>query len=264
MKTPTGVRPTIRRTSALSAEHHIPCTTHSSEHGHRWRRLASTTAATAVAATMVLIPVPQATAVVTPAENRQASAAVTELTTGVPGELVLPADFITSFGYRPSMVDGLVVNPRGSCSTPVPLPTEFDTACKAHDLGYDLLRYADQRGGPLGPWARRALDLTLGLRMQQACTARSAPFSRTRCEVMAAIASTAVDLNSRRQDYGVPIAESLLGAAGSDPTASRKPLGLLAAVSAGLSAVLLLYIRRRGLARPAFPPHTAATVGRKR
>nr|WP_280350835.1 hypothetical protein [Nocardia abscessus] len=180
-----------------------------------------------------------------PIESTQVSAAVAELAGGGPGALTaIPPDFVASFGYRPSTLDGLLVNPRGDCSSPVTLPAEFDTACKAHDLGYDLLRYADQRGEPLGPWARQALDATLDRQMHQACAARVDPFSRARCDAMASIANTAVDLNSRRQDYGAPVVESLLSAADTGSTTSWKLLGVLGAGIAGLSAVLVVRNRR--------------------
>uniref|UniRef100_UPI000B222AED hypothetical protein n=1 Tax=Nocardia amamiensis TaxID=404578 RepID=UPI000B222AED len=171
-----------------------------------------------------------------------------ELTAGGPGALsVIPPDFVAYFGYRPSAVDGLVINPRGDCSSPVTLPAEFDAACKAHDLGYDLLRYADQRGEPLGPWARQALDATLDRQMHEACATRVDSFSRARCDAMASIANTAVDLNSRRQDYGAPVVERL-GNADPDSTASWKLLGVLGAGIAGLGAVLTVRNHRRGVA----------------
>lgn len=202
-----------------------------------------------MAATVFLAPAPQAAAAAAPIESAQAVAAVAELAADGPGALsTIPPDFVASFGYRPSAVDGLVVNPRGDCSSPVTLPAEFDTACKAHDLGYDLLRYAEQRGEPLGPWARQALDAMLDRHMHQACAARVDPFSRARCDAMASIANTAVDLNSRRQDYGAPVVESMLGAADSDSTASWKLLGVLGAGIAGLAAVLTVRNRQRGVA----------------
>ncbi len=223
------------------------------------------TALTTMAATVFLAPAPRAAAASAPVESTQVSAAVAELTAGDPGALgTIPPDFVASFGYRPSAVDGLVVNPRGDCSSPVTLPTEFDTACKAHDLGYDLLRYADQRGEPLGPWARQALDATLDRQMHQACATRVDPFSRARCDAMASIANTAVDLNSRRQDYGAPVVEHLLGAADSDSTASWKLLGVLGAGIAGLGAVLTVRNRRRGVVFAVGSANTAGVSGIRR
>ncbi|MFI6774056.1 hypothetical protein [Nocardia sp. NPDC050412] len=176
------------------------------------RRSAALTAAalTTMAATMMLAPSAHAATVERPVENVSAGAAVVELTSGGPGSVdAIPADFVERFGYRPAVVDGLVVNPAGGCSSPVTLPSEFETACKAHDLGYDLLRYADAQDQPLGGWARQALDATLAVHMHEACAAREDGFSRARCDAMASIANTFVDLNSRRQDYGAPVVESV-------------------------------------------------------
>ncbi|MGK8556201.1 hypothetical protein [Nocardia gipuzkoensis] len=218
-----------------------------------------------MAATAFLAPAPQAAAAAAPVESAQASAAVAELTAGGSGALsVIPPDFVASFGYRPSAVDGLVINPRGDCSSPVTLPAEFDTACKAHDLGYDLLRYADQRGEPLGPWARQALDATLDRQMHEACATRVDSFSRARCDAMASIANTAVDLNSRRQDYGAPVVEHLLDAADPDSTASWKLLGVLGAGIAGLGTVLTVRNRRRGVAFAAGLSSTTEVLGVRR
>lgn len=137
-----------------------------------------------------------------------AAVAVRALASGAPeAAATIPSDFQVVTGYRPEMVDGLPAAPHGSCSSPVPLPVEFEPACKAHDLGYDLLRYAEHHGGPLGPWARQVLDRTLADRMRVACAHRPDPLSRARCVAMAEVATVAVDLNSRRQGYGLPVVE---------------------------------------------------------
>ncbi|MET8873127.1 hypothetical protein [Nocardia sp. NPDC004604] len=183
------------------------------------RRCAALTAAalTTMAATVVLAPAAHAATVHRPMENAAAGAAVVDLTSGGPGSAAaIPADFVDRFGYRPTVVDGLLVNPNGDCSSPVTLPAEFETACKAHDLGYDLLRYAGERDEPLAGWARQDLDATLATHMHEACASRDDAFSRARCNAMASIAYTFVDLNSRRQDYGVPVLESVLGAQSSE------------------------------------------------
>ncbi|MBF6072360.1 hypothetical protein [Nocardia farcinica] len=155
----------------------------------------------------------------------------------------VPADFTATFGYRPAMLDGLVVKPSGDCSSPVPLPVEFDSACKAHDLGYDLLRYADGRGTPLGPWARQSLDAALDRNMLAACDTRPGTLARARCTVMADVASVFVDLNSRRQDYGVPVVEPALaqrfGGVGA------RGAGLAAALTTALGLALVLVRRTR-------------------
>ncbi|MGN2636709.1 hypothetical protein ACTD5D_11050 [Nocardia takedensis] len=181
------------------------------------------------------------------AENVWAARAVTELTGELTGPVTVPPDFETSAGYRPVTVDGTVLNPDGDCSSPVPLPAEFDTACKAHDLGYDLLRYADRAGQPLGPWARQAVDAAFDRRMRHACAARVGAAGRAGCFAAAEIADTVVDLNSRRQDYGAPVVETPIAA------------GVVAALLgvAALGGVILLLTRA---ARPISPVSAARTV----
>ncbi len=120
----------------------------------------------------------------------------------------VPGDFAAVMGYRPRTVDGTLANPYGDCSSPVPLPGEFDTACKVHDLGYDLLRYARESGGELGPWARRSLDERLDADMHAACEVRADPRSRAFCSAMADVAITAVGGNSWRQGYVTPVDET--------------------------------------------------------
>lgn len=149
---------------------------------------------------------PQASAHTPGHEDVLAAQAVVELTSdSAAAAATVPDDFADLLGYRPQAVDGVLVNPNGECSSPVPLPSEFDTACKAHDLGYDLLRYAHLTGGDLGPWARTALDAQLDQRMHEACDTRQR--DRVSCYAMANTATTAVSLNSRRQGYGAPIDE---------------------------------------------------------
>ncbi|RVW11235.1 hypothetical protein EGT67_01970 [Prescottella agglutinans] len=170
------------------------------------RRWTGTVLAGAAIVTVTLA-APQADAGTPVREDSVAARAVTELTTseGAPDASAVPDDFAAVIGYRPRIEDGLLVNPNGACSSPVPLPTEFDTPCKAHDLGYDLLRYAHLTGGDLGGWARSALDSQLDRRMHEACEARER--DRTSCFAMANTATTAVSVNSMRQGYGVPVDE---------------------------------------------------------
>ncbi|MFC9998070.1 hypothetical protein [Nocardia sp. NPDC127526] len=187
--------------------------------------------ATAVAATAPAAP-----------EDTAARRAILESTAAHPDPAVIPADFEAEFGYRPVLESGLLVNPRGDCSSPVPLPAEFDLACKAHDFGYDLLRYADAHNQPLGPWARQTLDAGLEQRMHASCATRPTTYTRTQCQVMAGIATTAVDLNSIRQNYGVPVHEAMF-----DDTSDTVPAPLriagFALAATGSLALLLLLIR---------------------
>ncbi|WP_328397816.1 hypothetical protein [Nocardia sp. NBC_00416] len=161
----------------------------------------------------------------------------------------IPRDFATYTGYEPVVRQGVLVAPDGSCSSPVELPPEFDTACMAHDLGYDLLRYAGRTGAPLGPWARQALDRTLSVRLHQSCDAHSEPVVRTRCETLAGIAATAVELNSRRQQYGVPVVETFTQVATHAATEHPTRPWLLRAVALGLAAVAALVLGMRRLHR---------------
>lgn len=149
------------------------------------------------------------------------------------------------FAYTPQVEDGSLVNPTGSCSSPVPLPADFDTACRSHDLGYDLIRHADRAGGTLPPSARQALDERLGEQLQSTCDAREPVGTRVWCRTWADIAGGAVRINSRRQHDLVPSAE--------DPgTLATGTVGVLALGSGCGSALLGLrraQARLRGRAR---------------
>ncbi|MGV9710437.1 hypothetical protein ACWDTI_07220 [Gordonia sp. NPDC003424] len=111
---------------------------------------------------------------------------------------VLPPGFTARFGYRPPVRNGYPIDPRGSCSSPIPLPGRFENLCATHDFGYDLLRYAGEHGHPLRGWARRDLDRQLVSRMRAAC---SSPV----CDAAAIIADRALDLNTWRQHDGPPV-----------------------------------------------------------
>ncbi|MET8774702.1 hypothetical protein ABZV58_06700 [Nocardia sp. NPDC004654] len=210
------------------------------------RRVAALTAAalTTMSATVAMAPAAQAATVAPPVvENVAAATAVAVLTAHeTASAATIPDDFITVLGYRPVPVHGLLTNPGGDCSSPVPLPAEFETACKAHDLGYDLLRYADRRGEPLGPWARQAVDAALDRRMREACDARTESWGRARCYTMADIADTVVDLNSRRQHYGAPVVETMLGAGVTASGWSGWLVGLAGLGALGLGTLLALVL----------------------
>ncbi|WP_157116797.1 hypothetical protein [Nocardia vaccinii] len=172
-------------------------------------------------------------------ENSAARVAVAGLTGAQPGNVLLPRDFATDRGYRPVLADGLLVDPGGDCSSPVRLPAEFRTACQAHDLGYDLLRYADDHGQPLGTWARQAIDAVLEQRMLTACEDRHG-LRRAQCRTAAAVAGTAVDLNSRRQNYAAPRTEYLFGIRLAGEHLGYQFLAIAAPAALALSAVALL------------------------
>ncbi|OZD09158.1 hypothetical protein CH275_02670 [Rhodococcus sp. 06-235-1A] len=154
--------------------------------------------------------------------------------------LTIPDDFSTVMGYRPRVQDAMAENPTGGCSSPVPLPSEFDSACKAHDLGYDLIRYAAATGKAVDPGWRRSIDAQLESRMHAACVDRTSDGPRRMCDAAASVAATAVDINSWRQSFGAPVAEPAL------PIAS---VGVLVALMA-LSSTLIVRYRRRPVTVP--------------
>lgn len=111
----------------------------------------------------------------------------------------LPADFPDVLGYRPHLIDGHPVNPTGECSSPIPLPASFETACQTHDFGYDLLRYAKWTGRPLDDWARAALDRALIDRLRADCGTPA-------CLAAVELSRAGLGINTWRQDYGPPAA----------------------------------------------------------
>lgn len=141
-------------------------------------------------------------------------------------------------GYRPVWLNGTLVDPTGSCSSPVTLPAEFDAACKAHDLGYDLLRYADRVGAPLRPWARMSVDAALERRMQAECRRRAGVEARWGCYTMAGMATMTVDANSWRQDYRSPVVEPVLEFLGRHLLATALGAVLLIAGPAAAAALV--------------------------
>ncbi len=216
------------------------------------RRAGAAVALVAVAGFVSAQPVDATTLGTTSGEQPAARAAVLELT-GARAAAPLPAGFAAEHGYRPVVVNGLLVDPDGACSSPVSLPAEFVPACQAHDLGYDLLRYADDRGRPLGPWARQAIDAALDRRMHAACHHRHG-VARARCHVMATVADAAVDLNSRRQNYAAPRPEYLLGIRLSGKRFGYQLLAVAAPAALVLSALGLLIAEFQHRKRPRVTP----------
>ncbi|GAB2707925.1 hypothetical protein [Nocardia thraciensis] len=221
----------------------------------RLRRVAGAAAVVAMVTGSTVALAPAAAAVGVgrpPVESAQARTAVAELTGATPWDAAIPDDFQARQGYRPVVADGLLVDPRGGCSSPIPLPPEFDNACKAHDLGYDMLRYAERDHQPLGSWARQAVDAALEQRMYTACAAHAEPLTRTRCEVLASVATTAVDLNSRRQNYATPLPEYVFGTELSGSAIGDQALRMLAPAGSAVLALAFLLMgirraRRRGI-----------------
>lgn len=220
---------------------------------YRWRARIATVglALTASTTLAVVTPVASADTVGDPpaTENSAAGAAITALTTETPTRAAheMPGDFDTVMGYVPALQNSMVINPHGSCSSPVTLPAEFDNACKAHDLGYDLLRYADHSGHQLGPWARKAIDAQLDRRMHAACETRIGETSRAGCFTMADIAASAVDANSWRQAYVSPRPELPVKLIAQGAAAGLTVLTLAFFMTLALAPLKRLRIRGLGL-----------------
>lgn len=138
-----------------------------------------------------------------PARNEPSDAAmlVSSLTEERATLASVPTSFDSNLGYRPVAVAGTLVDPNGGCSTPGRIgPASFDTACRTHDLGYDVLRFAEADGDRLGAWARFDLDLLLYANMLEPC-------ETARCQATATAYYTAVTANSIRQGYKAPTEE---------------------------------------------------------
>jgi len=165
----------------------------------------------ATAAGLLLAP----TASSLPTPDRSAESALTALISqpAAAANAALPQDFRARFGYRPTVTQGLLGDPSGECSSPVPLPAEFTAACRQHDLGYDLLRYAGRSGRDLPPDARRSVDTQLGIALEESCSSREESLSRATCLAWADIAEGFVRINSARQGYAVPESETALSIA---------------------------------------------------
>jgi fucose 4-O-acetylase-like acetyltransferase len=126
----------------------------------------------------------------------------------------VPAGFRSVMGYTPvkvRMADGTVrlAKPDGACSAPGGgTPFRFQQACKVHDYGYDLLRYANATGQHLTGEARRQLDGMLGHDLRAQCDATTHGLARLGCHVVAQAFATGASLNSWRQHFGNPGRES--------------------------------------------------------
>jgi hypothetical protein len=176
--------------------------------------------------------------------------AVTTQTAGTAAAAAVPADFEAVMGYRPQVRDGLLVDPEGSCSSPIPLPAGFTPACAEHDLGYDLLRYAALTGHPLDPWARTAVDDRLSQRMRAVCAATHPWLRRAVCSAAAHVTATTVEVNSVRQFRGVP----------EESPGSWAVTGLAAGAMVVAAVGLVETRRRRRGRRVPHPPQLAREV----
>lgn len=193
----------------------------------------------ATAAGLLLAP----TALSVPVPDRAAERALTLLVRepAVAANAAVPRDFSRRFGYQPTVSDGLLGDPSGDCSSPVPLPREFLAACRQHDLGYDLLRYAGRSGRDLAPDARRSVDHQLGVEMTKSCSSRDESLTRASCLAWADIAEGFVRINSARQDDAVPEPET--------PRSIAPGIGLGVAAIGGTALLVPALRRRTGGAR---------------
>ncbi len=121
----------------------------------------------------------------------------------------LPKDFRKVSGREPVHMkapDGTVraVHPDGGCSSPWGATRwDYSVGCKAHDLGYDLLRYAELKGQPLAPELRERLDDRLSQDMHAQCRYNPRG-SAGACEVVADIYTAGLVVNSWHQRWGPP------------------------------------------------------------
>ncbi|RKT57393.1 acyltransferase family protein [Saccharothrix australiensis] len=145
----------------------------------------------------------------------EAVEALTRPLAGVSPLAGFPADFTAVTGRSPVTVtapDGTTraVAPHGGCSGPAgDTEWDFGTGCRAHDLGYDLLRYAELKGRPLPPEARRSLDARLAADMHGQCD-RNPRDSASRCHAVAGLYAAGLEFNSWRQRWGPPGHEPVL------------------------------------------------------
>lgn len=200
---------------------------------HHGSRVAAVTLA---AAALAVVGMPSATPSTPP--NAAATRAISVLLADpdTRSDAAVPPGFEARFGYRPQVRDGLLGTPDGECSSPVPLPHEFTPACRQHDYGYDLIRYADARGEPLPGSVRRTIDARLADNMRAACTPRTPGPSRAACTSSAVVADRAVRLNSWRQNDGIP---------GSETPRSLMAAGGLCVAGAGTVFMAVLGLRRK-------------------
>jgi hypothetical protein len=147
-----------------------------------------------------------------------AAAAVAALVTAPAGQdpsTAVPADFASVMGYAPvpvRMADGTLrlAKPDGACSAPGGgAPFGFQRACKVHDYGYDLLRYAHATGQRLPGEARRQLDAMFAHDLHARCQAVGHGLAGVGCNLVADLYTAGVSVNSWRQHYGNPARERL-------------------------------------------------------
>lgn len=134
-------------------------------------------------------------------DNSDATNLVESIAAGEANLDQVPPRFIGDMGYTPVPGAGTLRNPRGGCSTPGRIgPGRFEGACQTHDLGYDVLRYAEMEGTRLNAKARFELDWRLYVDLLGTCETAT-------CALTATAYYCAVSANSIRQGYKAPHAE---------------------------------------------------------
>jgi hypothetical protein len=153
----------------------------------------------------------------------------------------LPADFTKVSGREPVHMkapDGTVraVHPDGGCSSPWGATRwDYSVGCKAHDLGYDLLRYAERKGQPLSPELRERLDDRLSQDMHAQCRYNPRGSAQA-CRLVADIYTVGLVVNSWHQRWGPP---------------RNEPVGPWSV--AMVVIMLLIVVRAPGIARKGAP-----------
>ncbi|WP_197321692.1 phospholipase A2 [Saccharomonospora sp. NB11] len=130
---------------------------------------------------------------------------------------LLPADFeaVTKVQVGTQRaLDGTVraVHVGGGCSAPWGDDStrwNFGTPCRSHDLGYDLLRYAEKKGSPLSAEVREALDERLTKDMYTTCEVNPRGTLEL-CRTVAGVYSAGLVVNSWHQRWGPPVGKPLL------------------------------------------------------
>jgi hypothetical protein len=140
----------------------------------------------------------------------------------------VPTDFVGDMGYTPATASGTLLHPFGGCSSPGEVgPDRFSEACQIHDLGYDVLRYAEIEGERFSAKTRFKIDWAFYGDMLKTCETAT-------CSLTATAYFSVVSANSVRQGYKTPHAEPTtpwmalavaifgLGAAGGLPAVKAK------------------------------------------
>ena len=187
----------------------------------RSRRLAAAVVVALLALGLAVVradAVPPAPAATASLGRGAAALAVGRLVAAPAGQSPLravPADFAAVMRYVPvpvRMADGVVrlAKPDGACSAPGGgRPFGFERACKVHDFGYDLLRYANGTGQVLTGEARRQLDGMFRRDLRAQCRTVGQGAAHLGCGAAAEAFGLAVSFNSWRQHYGNPGREPL-------------------------------------------------------